>query len=148
MARARDHSLATAKAAGSKKSKCGGCECAGEYSDRWIFTTRVNARFDAYRPPRLRVRVKSYGKYRVSIAVSNAGQSAQRKLVQVNTASMSADELRGSLMARIGEMIEAIYSADVARWFAKAHGDALLARGAFEVLEGFNVLVWIPNRMT
>jgi hypothetical protein len=106
----------------------------------------INARFDAYRPPRLRVWVKSYGKDRVSIAVSDAGQPAQRKIVQVNTASISADELRGSVKARIGAMIEAIYSADVARWFAKEHGDALLAGGAFELSEGFNVLVWIPEQ--
>jgi hypothetical protein len=77
----------------------------------------INARFDADRPFRLRIRVKSYGKGRVSIAVSNGGQPAQRTLVQVNTASMKAEEMHDAVNARIGATIEEIYSADVANGF-------------------------------
>lgn len=104
----------------------------------------INARFDAYRPPRLRVRVKSYGKDRLSIAVSDGGQPAQRKLMQINTASLSPEEIRASVRARIYSTIGAVYDADVAQWFAEVHGDALLTEGAFDVSEGFNVLVWVP----
>lgn len=106
----------------------------------------IDARFDAYRPPRLRVRVKSYGKGRVSIAVSDGGQPAQRRLLQVNTASLSSEEIRATLSARIGATIKTIYDADVAQWFAEAHGDALLKEGAFDVSEGFNIVVWLPVR--
>jgi hypothetical protein len=104
----------------------------------------INARFDAYRPPRLRVRVKSYGKDRLSIAVSDGGQPAQRKLMQINTASLSPEEIRASVRARIYSTIGAVYDADVAQWFAEVHGDALLTEEAFDVSEGFNVLVWVP----
>ncbi|WJH37675.1 AP2 domain-containing protein (plasmid) [Aliirhizobium terrae] len=106
----------------------------------------VNAQFDAARPPRLRVRVKSYGRDRVSIAVSDGGQPAQRKLVHISTASMSAAEIRAILKARISTTIEEIYDAGIARWFAEAHGDALLAEDTTDLSEGFNVLVWVPLR--
>jgi hypothetical protein len=105
----------------------------------------INARFDAYRPPRLRVRVKSYGKNRVSIAVSDGGQPAQRKLAQINIASMSSEAVLAIVKARIGETITAIYGTDIARWFAEKHGDALLADKVLDWSEGFNVLVWVPT---
>jgi hypothetical protein len=104
----------------------------------------INARFDAYRPPRLRVRVKSYGKDRLSIAVSDGGQPAQRELMHVNTASMSEGEIRATVKTRIGVAIKAIYYTEVAQWFAEAHGDVLLADEVFDLQEGFNVLVWVP----
>jgi hypothetical protein len=104
----------------------------------------VNARFDAYRPPRLRVRVKSYGDGRVSIAVSDGGQPAQRKLIHLNIASLSLEGMLGSVRARINETITEFYNADTARWFAAEHGDTLLKEGTFRISEGFNITVWLP----
>jgi hypothetical protein len=106
----------------------------------------VNARFDVHRPPRLRVRVKSYGEGRISIAVSDGGQPAKRKLVQVNISGLSPQELLASIKVRISGMIEAIYDADVSGWFSETHGDALLAEELFDLSEGFNVLVWVPAK--
>lgn len=53
--------------------------------------------------------------------------------------------MRATVKARTGTTIEEIHNADVARWFAETHGDALLAAGSFNLLEGFNVLLWLPQ---
>ncbi|MEB2848211.1 hypothetical protein [Endobacterium cereale] len=103
----------------------------------------VNARFDAYRPPRLKVRVKSYGPARLAVAVSDGGSPAKRKLAHVNTAKM----MHGGALAaagRVREVVEEIYNADVARWFVSEHGNALLASDCFDPAIGFNVTVWVP----
>ncbi|TCR02202.1 hypothetical protein EDF70_104485 [Neorhizobium sp. JUb45] len=103
----------------------------------------INARFDAYRPPRLKVRVKSYGPARLAVAVSDGGSPAKRKLVNLNTAKMMHG---GALVAAttIIDVVQEFYNADVARWFAKEHGNALLARESFDPGVGFNVTVWVP----
>jgi hypothetical protein len=117
-----------------------------QISDEEIATriAEINARFDVDRPPRLRVRVKSYGEGRISIAVSDGAQPAQRKLTHVNTASMSSEEMLATVKARIGDAVRTIYNSAIARWFTEVHGDKLLAKGTFDVSEGFNVLVWVP----
>lgn len=103
----------------------------------------VNARFDAARPSRLKVRVKSYGKGRLSIAVSDGGHPARRKVIQLNTAALSHG---GALVAagRINEVIADVYNADVARWFAQTHGKALLDPAGFDAVHGINVTLWLP----
>lgn len=103
----------------------------------------INARFDAYRPPRLKVRVKSYGRGLLAVAVSNGGSPAKRKLVTLNTIKLTHG---GALAAagRVREVIEEIYNADVAHWFASEHGNAQLAPESFDPAIGFNVTVWVP----
>lgn len=107
----------------------------------------INARFDANRPARLKVRVKCYGTGRLTVAISDGGQPARRKLMQLNTLSMPADDMLAFVKARIGETIEALYNADVAHWFAQEHGNALLSGERFQMSEGFNVTVWLPARL-
>lgn len=58
---------------------------------------------------------------------------------------MSAEEIGATVKAGIGETIELAYNTDMARWCAKAHGDTLLAKGAFDLSAGLNLLVWIPQ---
>ncbi len=106
----------------------------------------VNARFDAYRPPRLKVRVKSYGPARLAVAVSDGGLPARRKLAHVNTAKM----MHGGALAAAGkvrEVVEEIYNADVAHWFATEHGNTLLAPESFDPAVGFKVTVWVPMEL-
>ena len=67
----------------------------------------IKASFDTDRPPRLRVRVKSYAKGRLSVAISDGGQPAQRKLIQLNTASLSHDEMLQAATTTIGEVVAA-----------------------------------------
>ncbi|WFR97544.1 hypothetical protein [Rhizobium tumorigenes] len=107
----------------------------------------IDVAFDADRPPRLRVRVKSYAKGRLSVAISDGGQPAQRKLIQLNTASLSHADMLQASRTTIGEVVAAFYNADVARWFMETHGSALLAEANFDSAVGFNVLVWIPGEV-
>ncbi|TDK35672.1 hypothetical protein E2F50_12125 [Rhizobium deserti] len=107
----------------------------------------INARFDTDRPPRLKVRVKSYGKGRLSVAVSDGGQPAQRKLIQLNTASLA----HGGLLVAAGkiqEIITEFYSADVAAWFAQEHAKHLLDPDRFNATAGLNVTLWVPRGLS
>lgn len=106
----------------------------------------VNTRFDAHRPPRLKVRVKSYGPARLAVAVSDGGSPARRKLVNLNTAKM----MHGGALSAAGtirDVVEEFYNADVAHWFASEHGNALLAPERFDPAIGFNVTVWVPVKL-
>lgn len=79
---------------------------------------------------------------RLAVAVSDGGSPAKRKLAHVNTAKM----MHGGALAaasRVREVIEEICNADVAHWFAKEHGNALLAPENFDPTIGFNVTVWV-----
>eukprot|EP00913_Durusdinium_trenchii_P031538 g29530.t1 len=107
----------------------------------------INARFDAGRPPRLKVRVKSYRMTRLSIALSDGGQPAQRKLIQLNTVSLA----HGGLLVAAGkiqEIITEFYNADVAAWFAREHAKHLLDPDRFDTAAGFNVTLWVPRGLT
>lgn len=105
----------------------------------------INDKFDRARPKRLRVRVKSYYAAKLSVAISDAGKPAKRRLVQINTRTMSKAEILGAAKATVEETIGEYYDTDVARWFMAAHGNALLDEDRYDVREGFNVLVFVPN---
>ncbi|TIX90810.1 hypothetical protein [Rhizobium sp. P44RR-XXIV] len=107
----------------------------------------INARFDVNRPPRLRVRVKRYVKERLSISISDAGQPAQRRLIQLNTGKFTHDEILSAANARISEIVAELYSVEVARWFEESHGSSLLAANKLCSSGGVNVLVWIPSNL-
>ncbi len=107
----------------------------------------IDSAFEADRPPRLRVRVKSYKEGRLSVAISDGGQPAQRKLIQLNTASLSRAQMLQAAKTTIGEVVTAFYDAGVARWFMETHLSALLAEENFDNAVGFNVLVWIPGEL-
>lgn len=106
----------------------------------------INARFDADRPPRLKVRVKSYGRRRLSIAVSDGGSPAQRKLIQLNTASLAHGVVLVAA-AKIQEIIKEFYNTDVADWFAQEHAKHLLDPDRFRAAAGFNVTLWVPRAL-
>jgi hypothetical protein len=106
----------------------------------------INARFDRERPPRLKVRIRNYGHVRLTLAVSDGGHPARRRLVHINTAKMT----HGGALAAVSmvqNLVEELYNAEVARWFAREHGNALLAPENFDPVIGFNVMVWVPNEL-
>ncbi|MEB2848311.1 hypothetical protein [Endobacterium cereale] len=106
----------------------------------------INTHFDAYRPPRLKVRVKSYGRGLLAVAVSDGGSPAKRKLVTLNTVKL----MHGGALAAaatIRDVIEQFYNPGVAHWFATEHGNALLAPENFDPAIGFNVTVWVPEKL-
>lgn len=103
--------------------------------------------FDRTRPARLRVRVKSYHAARLSVFVSDAGKPAKRRLVKINTRSMHKTEMLAEAKLKVEATITEFYDADVARWFMSRHGDALLEGECFDVRQGFNVLVFLPNQL-
>ncbi|XUY27075.1 hypothetical protein RMR21_001470 [Agrobacterium sp. rho-8.1] len=105
----------------------------------------INDDFDRTRPKRLRVRVMRYHHNRLSVFVSDAGKSAKRKLMQVNTRKLGKLEALSEVKSRIEATVAEIYDADTARWFMEAHGEALLKPEQFDLAEGFNELVFINN---
>ena len=105
----------------------------------------INDQFDKMRPKRLRIRVKYYHGNRLSVFVSDAGKPAKRKLVQINTRKLDKAEMLAAARSVVGATITEFYDAGVARWFMGAHGDNLLTDKHFNVREGFNVLVFLPN---
>ncbi|MGV2130182.1 hypothetical protein ACQZ4Q_04455 [Agrobacterium vitis] len=107
----------------------------------------INAHFDALRPPRLRVRVRSYQEGRLSVHVSDAGFPAQRKLVMLNTKHMSLGESLAKASNRIIDLITAFYNPGVARWFIQNHGHILLDPALYNPDEGFNVLLFVPQEL-
>ncbi len=107
----------------------------------------INARFDALRPQRLRVRVKSYAEDRLSVSVSDAGYPARRKLFQLNRNQQSLEVVLTTANIRIEETITHFYNAGVAGWFRESHGNSLLDPSRFDPCEGFNVLVFVPGEL-
>ena len=105
----------------------------------------IDARFDALRPQRLRVRVKRYASDRLSVAVSDAGRPARRRLVQVRSGDRPAPEVLREAAAAIGLIVSELYGAPVARWFHRAHLHDRLAPGRFEGDAGFNICVLVPS---
>ncbi|WP_233282694.1 hypothetical protein [Agrobacterium tumefaciens] len=105
----------------------------------------INDRFDASRPKRLRVRVKSYSTDRVSIAVSDAGSPARKKLRHLNTRDKSAIEIIDAINRTVRETVTAIHDDRIACWFSSTYGDKLLNPQTFNIDEGFNVLVIVPR---
>ncbi|BCH58700.1 hypothetical protein RvVAR0630_13240 [Agrobacterium vitis] len=104
----------------------------------------INAHFDALRPPRLRVRVRSYQEGRLSVHVSDAGFPAQRKLVILNTKRLSTGETLAMASDRIMALITTFYNRDVAHWFMQNHGHILLDPAHYDPDDGFNVLLFVP----
>ncbi|WP_234934218.1 hypothetical protein [Agrobacterium vitis] len=104
----------------------------------------INAHFDALRPPRLRVRVRSYQEGRLSVHVSDAGFPAQRKLVILNTKRLSTGETLAMAGNRIMGLITAFYNTDVAHWFMQTHSHILLDPARYDPDDGFNVLLFVP----
>lgn len=109
--------------------------------------SEINARFDALRPLRLRVRIRSYAAGRLSVSVSDAGQPAQRKLVQVNVTARSPEEMIRVVIGHLKETIADLYNENVACWFMETHGNAHLATDRFNPSEGFNLLVLVPTAL-
>ncbi|TRA93167.1 hypothetical protein EXN23_10770 [Agrobacterium salinitolerans] len=105
----------------------------------------INERFDAARPKRLRVRVKSYTKDRVSIAISDAGSPARKKLMHLNGRGRQNAEILLEAKSKIETVITDFYDADVSRWFMGVHCNDLLELDRFDFNDGFNVLVFLPN---
>ncbi|MCZ7451021.1 hypothetical protein O8B93_25970 [Agrobacterium rhizogenes] len=105
----------------------------------------INERFDAARPKRLRVRVKSYTKDRVSIAVSDAGSPARKKLIHLNTRDKPRIEIIDTIKKSVRESVSAVHDENIARWFISEHANKLLAPQTFNVDEGFNVLLIVPG---
>ncbi|NTF34812.1 hypothetical protein G6L88_22440 [Rhizobium skierniewicense] len=108
----------------------------------------INDEFDRTRPKRLRVRVKRYHHNRLSVFLSDAGKSAKRKLVQVNTRKLGKLEALSEVKTRIEATIAELYDADTAKWFMEAQGNDLLDDNRFDAGEGFNVLVFVDPAKT
>lgn len=105
----------------------------------------INERFDATRPKRLRVRVKSYTKDRVSIAVSDAGSPARKRLMYLNRRDRQKAEILVDTKSKIETAITDLYDTHVSRWFMGEHCNDLLAPDRFDFNDGFNVLVFLPD---
>lgn len=103
----------------------------------------INDEFDRTRPKRLRVRVKRYHHNRLSVFVSDAGKSAKRKLVQVNTRKLGKLEALSEVKSKIEATVAEFYGAGTAKWFMGAHGNDLLDDSRFDAGDGFNVLVFV-----
>lgn len=105
----------------------------------------INDQFDASRPKRLRVRVKSYSTDRVSIAVSDAGSPARKKLMHLNTRGKAETEIVNAINSSVRETVTAIHDEKTACWFSSTYGNKLLNPQTFNIDEGFNVLVIVPR---
>ncbi len=105
----------------------------------------IDKRFDAMRPKRLRVRVKSYAKNKLTIAVSDAGQPAKRRMLQVNTSSMTKAQIIKAATENIEAEIALVHDHATASWFMAEHGSSLLAPDQFDPNAGFNVLLCLPS---
>ena len=104
----------------------------------------INDRFDAERPKRLRVRVKSYSTDRISIAVSDAGSPARKKLRHLNRRGKTLVDIIDTIKESVRESVTAIHDENTACWFSSEHANKLLDLRTFNVDEGFNVLVFVP----
>lgn len=107
----------------------------------------INERFDAARPKRLRVRVKSYSTDRVSIAVSDAGSPARKKLMHLNMRAKQKAEILIEAKSKIETAITDFYDADVSRWFMGVYCNDLLKPDRFYFNDGFNILVFLPEEL-
>ncbi|WP_336510114.1 hypothetical protein [Agrobacterium tumefaciens] len=105
----------------------------------------INDQFDASRPKRLRVRVKSYMKDRVSIAVSDAGSPARKKLMHLNTRGGAGVEIIEAIKGVMKEAIATVYDQNIWLWFSSEHVNELLDPQTFDIDQGFNVLVIVPE---
>ncbi|UXS45910.1 hypothetical protein FY149_01205 [Agrobacterium tumefaciens] len=105
----------------------------------------INDRFDAARPKRLRVRVKSYSTDRVSIAVSDAESPARKKLMHLNRRGKTGTEIIDAINRSVRETVTAIHDEKIACWFCSTYGNELLNPQTFNIDEGFNVLVIVPD---
>ncbi|MBO9653454.1 MAG: hypothetical protein J7562_03985 [Agrobacterium tumefaciens] len=105
----------------------------------------INDRFDAERPKRLRVRVKSYSTDRISIAVSDAGSPAHKKLRHLNRRGKTRVDIIDTIKESVRESVTAIHDENTAFWFSSEHANKLLDLQTFNVDEGFNVLVFVPT---
>ncbi|MDH6298828.1 hypothetical protein [Agrobacterium fabrum] len=104
----------------------------------------INDRFDASRPKRLRVRVKSYSTDRISIAVSDAGSPARKKLRHLNRRGKTRVDIIDAIKESLRESVTAIHDENTACWFNSEHANKLLDLRTFNIDEGFNVLVFVP----
>lgn len=104
----------------------------------------INDQFDAARPKRLRVRVKSYSTDRVSIAVSDGESPARKKLMHLNRQGKTGIEIIDAINRTVRETVTAIYDERIAAWFSSTYGKELLNPQTFNIAEGFNVLVIVP----
>ncbi|MCZ7450974.1 hypothetical protein O8B93_25710 [Agrobacterium rhizogenes] len=105
----------------------------------------INDQFDASRPKRLRVRVKSYSTDRVSIAVSDAESPARKKLMHINRRGKTGVEIIDAINRCVRETVTAIHDEKTACWFSSTYGDKLLNPQTFNIDEGFNLLVIVPR---
>ena len=105
----------------------------------------INDQFDAARPKRLRVRVKSYSKDRVSIAVSDAGSPARKKLLHLRTRGKTSVEIIDAINRTVRETVTEIHDETTACWFCSTYGNDLLNPQTFNIDDGFNVLVIVPE---
>ncbi|WP_225247044.1 hypothetical protein [Agrobacterium tomkonis] len=105
----------------------------------------INDQFDASRPKRLRVRVKSYSKDRISIAVSDAESPARKKLMHLNRRGKTGIDIVEAINRSVRETLAAIHDEKIARWFSSTYGNKLLNPQTFNIDEGFNVLVIVPE---
>ncbi|WP_285277799.1 hypothetical protein [Agrobacterium sp. SUL3] len=105
----------------------------------------INDQFDASRPKRLRVRVKSYSKDRISIAVSDAESPARKKLMHLNRRGKTGIDIVEAINRSVRETLAAIHDERVACWFSSTYGNKLLNPQTFNIDEGFNVLVFVPE---
>ncbi len=105
----------------------------------------INDRFDAARPKRLRVRVKSYSTDRVSTAVSDAESPARKKLMHLNRRGKTGTEIIDAINRSVRETVTAIHDEKTACWFSSTYGNKLLNPQTFNIDEGFNVLVIVPR---
>jgi hypothetical protein len=104
----------------------------------------INDQFDASRPKRLRVRVKSYSTDRISIAVSDAGSPARKKLRHLNRRGKTRVDIIDAIKESVRESVTAIHDENTACWFNSEHANKLLDLRTFNIDEGFNVLVIVP----
>lgn len=82
----------------------------------------INDQFDASRPKRLRVRVKSYSKDRISIAVSDAESPARKKLMHLNRRGKTGIDIVEAINRSVRETVTAIHDERVACWFSSTYG--------------------------
>lgn len=107
----------------------------------------IEARFDAAKPKRLRVRVKDYGGSRLALAVSNAAKPAKRRLIYAPLTKGDVARALHLLRQRTKAVITEFYDEAAAAWFMDAHGNALFDPQQFELSQGFNILVLLPPDM-
>lgn len=109
----------------------------------------INARFDALRPPKLKVRVRRYGPESDSYAVyvSDLGYPARRKLTTAYQGKQSLEAMLTKARKKITTRIDQLYSPAVTEWFMHEYGNALLDPARFDPDEGFIISVWVPPEL-